>query len=269
MEITVIIPTYKPKYYIKECIYSIGKQSLSPDKYEVIIILNGTKEPYLSIINEYTDILKCDNRVYFTEIKGVSNARNIGIENAKGDYVCFIDDDDLISDNYLEELLNKAATADVVVSNVKNFTKDISLTEDDYLTKYFYNNYCKKKINILSIRGYFSTSCAKIISLDVIGNRRFNRRFAIGEDCLFMAEISDRIKRISLTNEDVIYYRRLRKLSVSNRPRVFNDTLWDAIRYINEYSKIFISNPLKYNFLFFSTRILGAIKGIAPNRNKI
>ena len=106
MEISVIIPTYKPQDYLWRCLDSLDGQTLAKDKFEVILVLNGCKEPYDGEIKNYAvnhSQLPLD--YIQTDKGGVSNARNIGIDAANGDYITFIDDDDYVSPRYLEALL--------------------------------------------------------------------------------------------------------------------------------------------------------------------
>mgnify|MGYP003280287308 FL=1 len=114
MKISVIVPTYKPQAYLWECLDSIYNQTFPKLDYELVLVLNGCCEPYNAQIKEWL-LRHSDLQVqYFqTDEGGVSNARNIALDNAKGDYVTFIDDDDLISPAYLEELYDKA-TPDAV-----------------------------------------------------------------------------------------------------------------------------------------------------------
>ena len=94
-EISVIVPTYKPDYYIWKCLNSIVSQNLDRRNYEVLIILNGDKEPFFTEIESYLKNNNLNNfHLIYTQEKGVSNARNIGLDRAKGDYICFVDDDD-------------------------------------------------------------------------------------------------------------------------------------------------------------------------------
>ena len=108
IDISVITPTYKPGSYVWECLDSVYNQTFSGKRYEVIIILNGCNEPYYSQIEEYISSHsdRCAFSLIQTDVPGVSNARNIGIEKSNGTYLTFVDDDDVISENYLEELLN-------------------------------------------------------------------------------------------------------------------------------------------------------------------
>ena len=97
MDISVIIPTYKPGSYVWECLDSVYNQTFPGRRYEVIIILNGCNEPYYSQIEEYISSHsdRCTFSLIQTDESGVSNARNIGIENSNGKYLTFVDDDEL------------------------------------------------------------------------------------------------------------------------------------------------------------------------------
>ena len=115
MEISVIIPTYKPGAYIWECLDSFCKQDFSKDDFEIIIVLNGCKEPYYSQILRYKNEYMTGCQVNFlqTDMPGVSNARNMALDVAKGEYVTFVDDDDYVSPSFLSGLYN-AVAPDVV-----------------------------------------------------------------------------------------------------------------------------------------------------------
>ena len=87
MDISVIIPTHKPQRYIEVCLRSLDAQTLDKNRYEVLIILNGEKEPYYSTIQHLLDSYELNGRLLYTDVAGVSNARNIGLDNAEGNYI--------------------------------------------------------------------------------------------------------------------------------------------------------------------------------------
>ncbi|GHT97325.1 hypothetical protein FACS1894142_1600 [Spirochaetia bacterium] len=108
-EISIIIPTCKPQNYLFECLASIQKQIFSKHMFEIIIILNGEKDPYYDAIKKYItfDLVGYHVELLYTEISGVSNARNLGTEKSQGKYIAFIDDDDVISENYLQGIYGR------------------------------------------------------------------------------------------------------------------------------------------------------------------
>lgn len=266
IDVSVIIPSYAPEYYIQECLDSVFHQSLQSLKIEVLIVLNGDKEPYYSniknIIKDYPKYFK----LYYIEDKGVSYARNFALNIAKGKYICFIDDDDIISNNYIynsHQLIKDKEDA-IVVANVRTFSDSLNNLGDDYLT-------LKDSSKLLltdkfKYRKYFSSSCCKLIPRALISNNRFNTKFEIGEDCIFMFSISDKINSIILSSYDTIYYRRLRIGSSSRK----NDSLNNKyLRYWNtiiEYVHIY--NPFRHNLWLFLSRLfypcLFLIKNFIP-----
>ena len=258
MYISVIIPTYRPGTYISECLKSILNQTLNHEKYEILVILNGDKEPYYSHLSQYHNI-----RLFYSEISGVSNARNIGIDKAKGEYICFIDDDDIVSPRYLELLLAKADEDTLVVSNVYSFIYNI----EERRSNFFICKYLKNKENItprtlFENRSYLAFPVAKMIHKSIIGKRRFDGRFKNGEDALFITSISDKIKRIVYAGDDSIYYVRERIGSASRKSIPKRKLLADAIKLIITYWSIYIKSPMSYNFPLFLSRIPGVLKNV-------
>ena len=115
--ISVIVPIFNVEKYLKQCINSIQNQSI-PDL-EIILINDGSEDSSGNIAN---DLAKSDNRikVIHKENAGPSSARNAGIENAVGDFISFIDSDDWIESNFLEEMYLQAVQnhADIAITGI-------------------------------------------------------------------------------------------------------------------------------------------------------
>ncbi|MEG1402197.1 glycosyltransferase [Bacteroides sp.] len=259
MKISVIIPSFCPGLFFHDCLKSINEQTLDHSLYEVIVVLNGDlSSEYVSLVNNELALYDgLSVNFICTSVSGVSNARNIGISVAKGEYICFVDDDDLISNIYLSNLLSLANCRSIVVSNVLTFDSSIECLEPDYIT-YAYNKYktYSKTRSKIKMRSFFSSSCCKLIPRDVIGDRRFDMSFKIGEDSLFMALISDRIEQVIFSDNAAVYYRRIRHTSVSHRHIPFFQRGFTALLISFSFFKIYIKNPFRYNFLFFLNRLL-------------
>ena len=95
--ISIIVPVYNCEEYIEKCIDSILHQTYQ--NFEVIVINDGSKDNTLEKLKKY--INKNKITIISIENNGVSNARNLGIKNSKGDYICFIDSDDWVEKEYL------------------------------------------------------------------------------------------------------------------------------------------------------------------------
>ena len=122
--ITIVIPVFNAEKYLKQCIDCVVAQTY--DNYEIIIINDGSTDKSGEIIDYYSK--KCDKiHSFLKQNGGVSSARNYGINNASGDYICFIDADDIIENNYLDILYNALqGIADCSVGGFKyiNVTKE-------------------------------------------------------------------------------------------------------------------------------------------------
>ena len=112
--LSIILPVYKVEDYIRACLVSIFKQGLSDTMFEVVLVNDGTPDNSIGVV---TDIIRQhDNIIVINQDnKGVSCARNAGLESAQGEYVYFMDPDDLLFDNSLSVLLPKAVTLSVDV----------------------------------------------------------------------------------------------------------------------------------------------------------
>lgn len=258
--ISVIIPTYKPGDYLWKCLQSLECQTLSKGQYEVIVVLNGCGSPWKRKVEELLSECAMSSVLLHTDISGVCHARNMGIDRAKGNYLVFVDDDDWVSENFLQGMLVHASYDKVVTSTVIGYCDGTGeYLHDYYLAKKFdairYNG---GKTSIIQGRSFLSSSCFKLIPRDVVDGRRFNIRYKLGEDALFMAELTDKISYIEMAEPDAMYYRRLRADSVSHTmgKASFLHLLWNSVSLSGTYLKIYLCNPFRYNCAFFATRIL-------------
>lgn len=263
MKISVIIPSYKPQYYIWKCLESLSKQTLSKEDFEIILILNGCNEPYKSDIKNYISTQMNGMNINFihTEQGGVSNARNIALEYVKGEHVAFIDDDDYVSECYLEDLYKVAQEGYIPLSNIVAFD-DITGSLLPYYLSDFYKSKSKSKVyGLMDVRKWFSVPVCKLIPKEVIGDKKFDLELQNGEDCLYMFYISNKMSKFKLTPSSAIYYRRCRVGSANfslTKRRAFENML----KLFPKYIKIYFSSPLEYNFLFFCSRLVAIILNV-------
>lgn len=107
IKLSIVIPVYNVEKYIKPCIESLYKQGLPEEIFEVILINDGTPDDSMkvidSILSSHTNIT-----VINQSNQGLSISRNNGLKRAKGNYVLFIDSDDLLVENSLNEMLETA-----------------------------------------------------------------------------------------------------------------------------------------------------------------
>ena len=118
---SIIIPVYNVEDYIKKCLDSVFNQTYKD--FEVIVVNDGTKDNSMDIVKNY------DVKIINQENSGLSEARNTGVKNAKGEYLVFLDSDDFIEKDLLKEI-NKSLKnkPDVVRYQIQDF-KNNEVTE--------------------------------------------------------------------------------------------------------------------------------------------
>ncbi|EME7104513.1 glycosyltransferase family 2 protein, partial [Enterococcus faecium] len=100
--VTVIIPVFNSEKYLKRLFSSLINQTYK--NLEIVVIDDGSTDGSRFVIEKYC---KSEERIvsYYSDNKGVSEARNFGIKVSNGDYICFIDADDFVEPRYIEELI--------------------------------------------------------------------------------------------------------------------------------------------------------------------
>ncbi|MBO5134509.1 MAG: glycosyltransferase family 2 protein [Bacteroidaceae bacterium] len=269
-KITVIIPTYKPQEYLWECLDSMLEQTLPKEDYQVIIVLNGDRQPYeaqiTTALQEKYQTLH--TQYLYSSQAGVSRARNLALEAAQGEYIAFIDDDDYVSPHYLAELYKNATPQTIALSYTKAFHEKGQYVPYR-ITNEYHRAYSEQAIPLHAPKKYYSGACMKLIHRDIIGHRRFNPALSSGEDALFMFLISDRAAHSKFTPQTAIYYRRFRAGSAIFTTRGnFLARARHAAMLIRSYSAIYLRHPRRYRLHFYLTRMLGAIKGVVSAPTK-
>ena len=120
--VSIIIPVYQGKSYLKRCIDSVLAQSCQ--EYEIILVDDGSTDGSAEICDEYAEKQKTITVIH-KENGGLSSARNAGLEIASGEYVMFIDADDVVHSKMLETELKvlKEENADIFICGLKRFAE--------------------------------------------------------------------------------------------------------------------------------------------------
>ena len=196
--ISVIIPVYNSEATIERCIRSLKTQTY--DNYEVIFINDGSTDNSKQILE--TICKQEDNYSLITiNNSGAGMARNHGIDQAKGNYICFVDVDDIVSPNYLTKL-HEALTktgADIAcadyIRNRKGDFETLTTKNNSLSTEEAVNNLLKMDIK--------NGLPAKLYKKTVIGDIRMPE-YAVAEDLFFNYQIFKRAKIVTI-NHSVIY----------------------------------------------------------------
>lgn len=186
--ISVIIPVYNVEKYITVSINSILKQAYN--NLEVILVDDGSVDNSGNICDNFA---KSDNRikVIHKANSGVSAARNTGLEEATGEYVCFIDSDDYVTEGYIKDMYDTATKykADIVTTNQFKIWND-GKTVELFRQNVPYGTVTEKTgIETLSDMLYgktcYATCCCKLYKKDIFSDIRFPS-YRMGEDSYTM-----------------------------------------------------------------------------------
>lgn len=126
--VSIIIPAYNVEKYIEKCVNSILSSTYT--NFEIILVDDRSEDNTLKICQSFHDPRIT---VIASEHNGVSISRNIGIEKCSGEFITFVDADDYISENMLEEMISTAETysADMVICQYSEVYKDKIVNKDD------------------------------------------------------------------------------------------------------------------------------------------
>ena len=138
MKLSIIVPVFNVEEYIRPCIESILRQGLDEDCYEIIIINDGTPDNSMEVI---ADIIEAHQNILVInqENQGLSIARNNGLQKASGDYILFVDSDDLLINNCVQYLLDQAISskADLIVADFLKMSNEqiLQLSSKSFIQK--------------------------------------------------------------------------------------------------------------------------------------
>ena len=246
--ISVIIPVYNMEKYLKRCLDSVLKQTYS--NLEIIVVDDGSIDNSGKICDEYS---KKDNRikVIHKENGGISDVRNVGIENATGDYIGFVDSDDYIAEDMFETLYNLSEenSADIsIVSFYEMYNgKLIGVRDDKSLTEMNKEEALKELLIDTNIQSYMWN---KLLKRELFENLKFplGKNF---EDIATVLLIFERANKVVLLQDPKYYYLRRDDSIVGDRnTKTYKDYLeviYDKYMYLKgKYPAIEIYNAYNY-----------------------
>lgn len=107
-KVSIIVPVYNVEKYLKQCMESLVNQTLK--EIEIIVVNDGSPDNSIKILEKYEKKYPDKVKVFTTENRGVSHARNYGLDRASGEYIMFVDSDDFVELEMAEKLYTKAST---------------------------------------------------------------------------------------------------------------------------------------------------------------
>ena len=224
--ISIIIPVYNVEKYLNSCLDSVLSQTYK--NFEAILINDGSKDGSIEICNDY---VKKDPRfhLFSTENRGLSLARNRGMEEASGEFICFLDSDDMFHERYLETLHDLIMRYDADYSCCECTRKDPPQWSTEPPRVYVENG--EEILDHMNNNDVIKT---------VVWNKLYRRRLIeenhlrfeagrIYEDMLFSPLVMYYSRRAVFTDERLYYYRvrndSIMQSSFSEKSLHFHDAL--------------------------------------------
>lgn len=221
MTVSVIIPIYNAEMYLSKCIESILAQSM-PD-FELLLVDDGSTDGSGALCDRYAEQDE-RIRVFHRTNGGVSRARNCGLDEAQGDYIVFIDADDWVDSDHLEQFLRSGIAADGIAFS--NFYRerpdgrpgkpapmpDFEVTDN--------HEHCMKAFAQLLRARCFGWSWNKMFCRETIERHglRFDPNIQYAEDEIFTARYCTHVRRIVCNSHPTYHYRYVQN-SLLHKPK--------------------------------------------------
>lgn len=226
IKVSVIVPVYNVEEYLEKCLESLVDQTLKD--IEIIVVNDGSPDNSQEIIDRYSKKYK-NIKSYKKENGGLSDARNYGLKKASGKYISFVDSDDYIAPNMLENMYNHAIKnkLDIVVCDTINVYPD----KEQYLI----SNYQYSENNVKNYLISPPMACIRLYNHILFDSISFKKGIYY-EDLELTPKLVNQTTKIGFVNEGLYYY--LQRTGSIMKQQVWNDKLLDIFKVLDRKSVV-------------------------------
>ncbi|WP_332018862.1 glycosyltransferase family 2 protein [Kaistella sp.] len=237
LQISVIVPVYNATKTINRCIESIQRQSFK--NFELVLINDGSTDDSLTLCLEYANM---DSRIKVFNKKngGPSAARNKGIDMASTNLLVFVDSDDYLEPNFIENLFSDAECADLVIGGINKINKGQNDT-----AFHFPNTLIEAKEKKIFLENYplsdYGYPFAKLFKKDILNRHhiRFIEDVHMFEDVLFLFEYLKFCDKIKFNDKSLYNYVIAEGESLSTKVNSFESEYLGFITFYNQITADF------------------------------
>ena len=205
-KISIIVPVYNVEKYLERCVKSVLKQTMT--NFELILINDGSSDNSGQLCDELS---RKDTRIRVLHIpnEGVSNARNLGIQSSRGEWISFIDSDDFVTEDYLETLLQPVETDETIgfsIGKLHHIQNGVvtALPETSSEVNVWNTEQTLKELLTTEKTSFFPV--AKLFRKSLIQGHQFNTKYHLAEDALFLTELLIQSKCNTVFVDKPIYF---------------------------------------------------------------
>jgi len=224
MKLSIIIPAYNAEAYLPQCLDSILAQEHRGC--EVIVVDDGSTDGTAALLERYPDV-----KVVHQENHGMSTARNRGLDEARGEYILFVDSDDLLTDGALEALVAELSGEDIIAFNAKKLhdatgeqTYHPTIREPETTDGWTY--FCRHRLEATDIHFVCIWQRAYRRQFLIDNNLRFADGILRAEDDLFTTQAMLAAKTLRTITPCLYIYRiRANSITTTVDRRRFDDSL--------------------------------------------
>lgn len=242
IKVSVIVPVYNVESYLEKCLQSLVQQSLQ--EIEIIAVNDGSTDASQSILEQFQTQFPTKIKVFQKENGGLSDARNYGIDRASGEFLAFVDSDDYVSENMMEEMYSLAIkhNAEMVICNLQKVDGQGNVTQK--LTQL---PNMPEKIDLASHFSVFSDisyfACNKMFKKTLFDGKRFVKGMHF-EDIELIPQLLLQCKTVAKTDAfHYQYFERANSISkthtekgldilkaIENVEKAFNESMYSDFK---------------------------------------
>lgn len=254
--VTVVIPVYKTERYLNQCVQSVVGQTHK--QLQILLVDDGSPDCCPQMCDAWAER---DPRiqVIHKQNEGLGQVRNTGIEQAKGEFICFVDSDDYLAPDAIEKAFarQRKTDAEVVVYGINTVDIDGTLVYS-FAPSFLENFFCGEQVQSVFLpeliapdpegdgkRHIYMSVCLMLISVEMLhacGWRCASERIIISEDVYSLLSLFRHVNSVALL-EEALYYYRENAVSLS---RSYRQNRYEGIRCFYQES-VKLSNELGYN----------------------
>jgi glycosyltransferase involved in cell wall biosynthesis len=238
-KLSIIIPVYNVEHFLPETIKSIQCQHYTD--YEVILVDDGSKDNSLNVCRE---LASKDERinVYHKDNSGVSDTRNVGLGKAIGDYVYFMDSDDLLHPQFIEIMMNCAEKndADLVCCEYTTFIKKPMFPKIKDICALDLRENNSDPFDVLTLAAHATSMCSKVLKRTLLHsyNIKFRSGMTFGEDMFVAWKCCLVSQKAYFVRQPLYYYRQTGNSAVSR----YHANLYESYRSSFDEIKQFVAD---------------------------